>query len=173
MGYLAVWKILEEITVALRRRGVSVPEAVMNDLKAARTMIKITEADAGHGDTHQKIEEYLGTVEAHLITEAQKHFTIEQINSWLKRLEEANRQLDEEYVEQRFIAGVPRDKKWVRVEPQPILPIEKLKQLATEINLSTTQDDDGRIIVYGSDENLKEFIKKMAEITKQNQKTHC
>jgi hypothetical protein len=134
----------------------------MNDLKAAKTMIKIVNADAGHGENSLKIEEYLGTVEAYLVTEAQKHFAPEQIDTWLKRLEMANCEIGEENAEElRFVAGVPRDQKWIRVEPLANLPAEKLKQLAEETNLSTSIQKDGRMLVYGQAEDLKEFIKKM------------
>lgn len=167
MGYLAMWKVLEEIITEFRKKQLPVPERVMNDLKSARTMIKIMNADAGHGETSQKIEEYLGTVEAYLVTEAQKHFAPESIDNWLKRLEQANCccTCEENAEESRFITGAPRDQKWIRVEPLANLPVEKLKQLARETNLTTSIQKDGRTLVYGQAENLKEFVKKMTTIT--------
>jgi len=166
MGYLAVWKVLEEIITKFRKKQLPVPERVMDDLKAARTMIKIMNADSGHGEARQKIEEYLGTVEAYLITEAEKHFAPEHIDKWLKRLETANCETCQENTEEsRFIGGVPRDQKWLRVEPLVNLPAEKLKQLSKETNLSTSTQKDGRMLVYGQAEDLKEFIKKMTNET--------
>jgi hypothetical protein len=166
MGYLTMWKALEEIIVEFRKKGLAIPTTAMNDLKAARTMIKIVNASTGHGENNLKIEEYLSTVEAYLVTEAQKHFATEQIDNWLKRLEMANCETcEEEAGKTRFIAGVPRDQKWLRVEPLADLPIEKLKQLAEETNLSTSVQEDGRMLVYGQAENLKEFIKKMTTQT--------
>ena len=168
MGYLAVWKVLEEITTNFRKKQLPVPKKVMNDLKAAQTMIKIMNADSGHGEARQKIEEYLGTVEAYLVTEAEKHFTPEHIDKWLKRLETANRKVGQENtVDARFITGVPRDQKWLRVEPLINLPIERLRQIAKESNLSTSTQKDGRMLVYGQAEDLKEFIKKLTNETKQ------
>jgi hypothetical protein len=164
MGYLAMWKVLEEIITEFRKKQLPVPTTVMNDLKSAKTMIKIINADTGHGESSLKIEEYLGTVEAYLVTEAQKHFAPENIDNWLKRLEQANCETCEENAEEtRFVAGVPRDQKWIRVEPLTNLPVEKLKQLARETNLSTSIQKDGRMLVYGRVEDLKEFIKKMTE----------
>jgi len=162
MGYLAMWKVLEEIIVEFRKRGLTIPATVMNDLKAAKTMIKIMDASTGNGESSLKIEEYLGSVEAYLVTEAQKHFAPEQIDNWLKRLEIANCETCEESAEEpRFIAGVPRDQKWIRIEPLANLPVEKLKQLALETNLSTNMQKNGRMLVYGQAEDLKEFVKKM------------
>jgi hypothetical protein len=166
MGYLAVWKVLEEIITEFRKKGLPIPATVMNDLKSARTMIKIMDADTGHGESRQKIEEYLGTVEAYLVTGAEKHFAAERIDKWLKRLEIANCETCEENAEEsRFIAGVPRDQKWIRVEPLAILPLEKLRQLAEETNLSASTQKDGRVVVYGRAEDLKEFVKKMTTET--------
>jgi hypothetical protein len=166
MGYSAVWKVLEEIITEFRKKELPVPERVMNDLKAARTMIKIMNADEGHGETSQKIEEYLGSVEAYLVTEAEKHFAPEHIDNWLKRLEMANCETCKENAEEtRFIAGVPRDQKWLRVEPLASLPLEKLKQLAEETNLFVSIQKDGRMLVYGRAEDLKEFVKKMTTET--------
>jgi hypothetical protein len=162
MGYLAMWKVLEEIITEFRKKQLPIPERVMNDLKSAKTMIKIVNADTGHGENSLKIEEYLGSVEAYLVTEAQKHFAPEQIDNWLKRLEQANCETCEENTEEsRFVAGVPRDQKWIRVEPLANLPVEKLKQLAEETNLTISLQEDGRIVVYGQAEDLKEFVKKM------------
>jgi hypothetical protein len=162
MGYLAIWKVLEEVITEFRKKQLPIPERVMNDLKAAITMIKIVNADSGHGENSLKIEEYLGSVEAYLVTEAQKHFAPEHIDNWLKRLEQANCEICEETAEEtRFIAGVPRDQNWIRVEPLDNLPTEKLKQLAEETNLSTSTQKDGRMLIYGQTEDLKEFVKKM------------
>ncbi len=166
MGYLAMWKVLEEIITEFRKKQLPIPETVMNDLKAAKTMINIVGASEGHGENNLKIEEYLGSVEAQLITEAQKHFAAEHIDKWLRRLETAHCEIgDENTGELRFIAGVPRDQKWIRIEPLPNLPAEKLKQLAKEASLSVSTQDDGRMIVYGQAENLKAFVKKMVTET--------
>jgi hypothetical protein len=166
MGYLAVWKVLEEIITEFRKKGLLIPATIMNDLKSAKTMIKIMNADASHGETARKTEEYLGTVEAYLVTEAQKNFTPERIDNWLKRLEKANCETCEDKTEEtRFISGLPRDQKWIRVEPLANLPLEKLKQLAKETNLSISIQEDGRMLVYGRPEDIKKFVKKMTTET--------
>jgi len=134
----------------------------MNDLKSARTMIKIINVDESRGETAQKAEEYLGNVEAYLVTEAQKKLAPEYIDEWLRRLEEASCETCEEKREEsRFISGLPRDQKWIRVQPLASLPLEKLKQLAEESNLSCSVQEDGRLLVHGKAEDIKEFVKKM------------
>ena len=76
--------------IELRKKGVSIPPEVINDLRSAKLMIKISEAEGSRGDASQKVEEYLGSVESCLITEAQKALSPETVDQWLRRLEEAN-----------------------------------------------------------------------------------
>ena len=87
MGYLSVWKVLEEMIIEFRKKHITIPEEVMDNLKSARTMIKILKADPCRGETMQKIEEYLGNVESYLISEGQKKFGQEYVEKWLKKLE--------------------------------------------------------------------------------------
>jgi hypothetical protein len=173
MGYEAVWKVLEDIIIELRKKGVATPPRVMNDLKSAKVLMKIMDAsDKDRGETAPKIEQYLGSLEAYLVTEAQKIFAPARIDEWLRRLEEASCdtcqtcRVESEVkgkVESKFITGVPRDQKWIRVEPLASLPAEKLKQLAEETSLSFREEKDGHLVVYGSAEKIKKFIKKMTE----------
>jgi hypothetical protein len=45
------------------------------------------------------------------------------------------------------------------------LPLEKLKDLAEKQQLSSRLEEDGRLLVYGKAEDIKEFVKKMTEQT--------
>jgi hypothetical protein len=169
MSYTAKWKVLEDMLIELRKKGVTVPPQVLTELKSAKLMIKISEAEHSRGDASQKVEEYLGSVEASLITEAEKTLKPETVDKWLMQLEEANAEVAEEepVEENKFITGVPRDQKWVRVEPGGNLSKERIQQFAQESNLSVNPQKDGRLTVYGQIENIKEFLKKMtAETTK-------
>ena len=173
MGYEAVWKVLEEIVIELRKKGVETPPNVMNDLKSAKILMKVLDAsESDRGETAPKIEQYLGSVEAYLVTEAQKHFPPGRIDTWLKRIETANygtcpsctvEPAKTEKTETKFITGVPRDQKWIRVKPLVSLPAEQLKQLAEETSLSFREEQDGHLIIHGDAENIKKFVKKMTE----------
>lgn len=162
LGYLGVWKVLEKMIADLRKKGLAVPDKVMKDLKSARTMIKILDADPTRGETIQKIDVYLENVESYIVSEAQKKFGVEYADEWLKRLDKASRQTFDEEEEARFVSGVPRGQKWIRVKPLDELPIEKLKTLAEESNLSYNIQKDGFLLVHGKDEDIKHFVKKMS-----------
>ena len=179
MGYKAVWKILEEIIIELRKKGLEIPPNVMNDFKSAKILMNvITTPGTDRGEAAPKIEEYLGSVEAYLVTKAQKKFPPARIDIWLKRIEIANcntcatctaESAKTEKTETKFITGVPRDQKWIRVEPLADLPAEKLKQLADETTLSFREEQDGHLIIYGKSERIKRFVKKMTEQTAKKQ----
>jgi hypothetical protein len=144
----------------------------MNDLRSAKTLIKLRDADSrGQGEIGPKIEQYLSAVEAYVVTEAQKSFPSEKIDEWLRRLEgsscEVCRPQTESVLEQeqRFVPGLPRDQKWVRVTPIVSLPKEKLEELARDSGLSVKPERDGHLIFYGTLEGIKEFVKKMTKET--------
>jgi hypothetical protein len=161
MGYLAVWKVLEEMITDFRKKGVAVPSNIFDDLKYARTLINVLRADPSRLETSQKIEECLNNVESYLISEGQR-FGDKYVEEWLRKLDEAGRKVDEEESVSRFVPGLPKEQRWVRVKPSEKMPINDLKVLAGELNLSFEVQGDGCLLVYGDDERIKDFVKKMA-----------
>jgi hypothetical protein len=162
MGHnMATWKLLEEMLIELRKKGVSIPSDIMEDLRAAKSMITLSFMKGG-GEAMQKTEEYTANVEAYLINEAQKIFDSETADQWLRRLEDANAKVcDEAKTENNFVTGVPKDQKWIRVEAIETLPIERIYQLAKELKLQVKSQNDGRLLVYGQNEDIKILLKKM------------
>ncbi len=164
MGYLAVWKVLEQMIIDFRRKGVSIPADIVNRLRSARTLINVLKADPKQKGTSQKVEQYLLDIESYLISKGEEQSGREYVEEWLRRLREAGEQLfDEGERSKRFIPGVPRDQRWIRVTPSNELPVEELKMLIEELELSYNVQPDGCLLVYGEGDNLKQFI---AEMTK-------
>ncbi|MGB9675620.1 MAG: DUF2096 family protein [Candidatus Bathyarchaeales archaeon] len=162
MGYLSAWKVLEEMIAEFRKRGLPTPPEVISDLKSAKTLINILKADPTCTEKSQKIEEFLMKVESYLASEGQKKFGAEYVETWLRRVDEAMQKPheEEEEAETRFVPGLPREHKWIRVKPSSELPIEKLKRLAEESNLSYEMQSDGCLLVYGEEARIKDFVKK-------------
>jgi hypothetical protein len=162
MSHTATWKILEDLMLELTKKGATITPAVINDLRSAKLMIKISESKGSTGDVSQKVEEYLGNVESYLVSEAQKTLSAETVDLWLRRLEEAYVETCEQKTEEnKFVTGVPRDQKWIRVEPTGNLTCQKIEQMVKESDLSANMQNDGRIVVYGQPESIKIFLKKM------------
>jgi len=165
MGYLAVWKILEEMLIDFRKRGIAVPVEVMNDLKNAKTTMNILKADSSRGENVQKIIEYLERVESHLVSEGQERFGEAYATKWLERLDDANAQIENgEEKETTFIPGLPKQQKWIRIASSAEIPLEKLKTAAQEMHLSYDVQEGGCLLVHGEDKSIKEFVKKLASM---------
>jgi hypothetical protein len=165
MSYTAKWKILESMMIELQKKGVVTPSGVMTDLRSAKLMIKISQSEGSKGDSMPKLEEYFANVESYLITEAQKVLSSDSVDEWLRRLDEASMQTCEitPEAEDKFIMGVPRDQKWVRIEPMANMNSERLQQIARETKLSTDLKKDGRLVVYGQQDDIKAFLRKITE----------
>ncbi len=166
MTHMATSRVLEEMIIEFRKKGMQVPQNILTDLKSARVLMKVENADQkGRGETAPKIDEYLSTVEAYLITEAQKTLLPEQVDEWIRRLDAASCDVCSavEKEDKWFVQGIPRDQKWIRIEPIDDMPLEKLKKLSAETNLSFREENDGHLTVFGNAEDIKNFIKKMTE----------
>lgn len=162
MGYLAVWKILEEMIIDFRKRGATVPSDIMNKIRSAKTLINVLKADPSKKETGQKIEEHLLGIQSYLVSEGEKQFGEGYVERWLQRLDKAGKKaLEGEGRETRFVSGIPRDQKWIRVEPSAELPIDGLKDLVNELDLSYDIQDDGCMLVYGEEEDVKCFVREM------------
>ncbi len=163
MGHnIASWKLIEDMMLELRKKGVAIPHNIVNDLRSAKVMINLACKEDSRGEVIQKAEEYTANVEAYLMTEAQKVLGSEQVDLWLMRLEQANAQVREEpEQEDQFVTGVPRDQKWIRVEPINNLPTERIQQIAKEQSLQVKAQNDGRLVVFGQPEDIKSFLKKL------------
>ncbi len=163
MGYLAVWKVLEEMAADLKKRRVTVPAKVVCDLKNARTIITILRVDSDRGENVQKVEEYLATLESYLVTEGQRRFGKAYVDEWLERKNKASREtVDGEEEESRFITGLPRGQKWIRLITSKEMPAQELEVLAEESHLSHEAQTEGGFVVFGPELNLKDFVRKIA-----------
>lgn len=168
MGYSDVWKILDSLVVELRKRGETIPINVIEDLRAAKTMIQVLKADPTHTENIPSIEMYLGNVESYLIFEAHKKVGAEFAEDWMKKLREARKTVrmgGEEPLERvpRFVPGVPKDQKWLRVQVSDDTPKSDIAKIAAECGLSTKMQPDGYVLVYGDESQIKLFIQKTGE----------
>jgi hypothetical protein len=168
MGHtMAAWKTLEDLLIELRRKDVQIPAGIVEDLRAARSMIELSCSEGVHEEAVQKAEEYTANVEAFLISQAQEVFEAKAVDEWFKRLEEANMQpnAEVETVEGKFVVGVPRGQKWIRIETDSKLSEAYLLKLAGERNLTVNKQPDGRLVVYGQPGDVKAFVKQVAAET--------
>jgi len=166
MNYEEVWKTLADLITEFRKRGETIPPDVMEDLRAAKTMIQVFKADPSHVENIPSIETYLGNVESHLIFTAQKKFGSDFVEKWMQKLREAREKTPREGVTKaasRFVPGLPRGKRWLRVKISRETPRKEIERLAEECGLSCRAQRDGYVLVYGGGEDIKFFVKKMSD----------
>ena len=137
----------------------------MNDLRSAKTMIQILKADPTHIENIPRIETYLRNVESYAILMTQEKLGTEFVERWLRKLDKAKKiKIEEkEEVTPKFVPGLPRDKNWIRVQISRDTPEKDVEKLAKENKLSCKMQKNGYMLVYGNEESIKSFVKKMAE----------
>jgi hypothetical protein len=168
MGHtMAAWKTLEDLLIELRKKDVKISANVIEDLRAARSMIELICSEGTHGDAVEKAEAYTANVEAYLVNEAQKVLEPKELDNWFKRIEQANLQTDKEEGagEGKFVIGVPRGQKWIRIETTKNVPEAYVLKLAEERGLAVTKQPNGRIVVHGQPGDVKAFVKQVATET--------
>lgn len=165
MSYEQKWNVLADFLLELQEKGEKIPINVMNDLRSAKTMIKVLGADPTHVENLSIIDTYLRNVESYAIFTAEKHGT-DIVEEWLKKLETEKLGKPKEKKEttnRSFIPGVPRDKSWVRIQISEGTPLKEVKKLVKLSILSFKIQENGHMLVYGDRENIKIFMKRMTE----------
>ena len=168
MGYSDLWKILESLVIEFRKRGENVPANVMEDLLSAKTMIQVLKADPTRMENIPSIEMYLGNVESYLIFEAHQKFGAEFAEEWLQKLREARKTVrigEAETPEpaSKFVPGVPKGKKWLRVQIADEMTQKETAKLAAECGLAAEMQADGYMLVSGDENQIKLFVQKTGE----------
>ena len=164
MGYLEVWKVLEDVIIDFRKKGITTPKNIMADLRHLKTLINVLQADLNCLDTRKKVEDRLHEIESYLVSEAQKKFGSKYVETLLMRLDIAIKKTgDKEEQETRFVSGLPKKHRWIRVRPSAELPIKHLKSIIENLDLSYRETDGKSLLVYGADQQIKELVTKMKE----------
>ncbi len=164
MSYtLTIWKTLEDLLIELRKKTVQIPINILEDLRAAKSMIELSSNEDAPKETIAKAQVYITNVEAYLISQAQKVFEPTVVDNWLKRLKGANKQETKTNISpSRFIVGVPRDQQWIRIETDNNKLSEKyILKIAEKWHCTVNKQTDGRLMVYGQLDAVKEFVKQI------------
>ncbi len=169
MTYKERWKILDNLVKYLSGRGEPIPKHLLMDLRSAKTLIQICRMKPEDPETVRRIEEYMDNVEFQLIAKVQRLEGEESAKKWMMRLEEARLPLEgeEETETSKPVYGVSRNKKWVRVSLDENLSEEKVVKTARSLGLEFRVEDEGKVTVFGEEEKIKTFIKKIAEASSQ------
>ena len=162
-NYEAVWKVLEELAIALKTKGAGISGDTMKKLRSTRAMISIYRADPTYEDSIELIESYLGDLEAELVSMAEGELGSSFAEQWMRRIAEARqREPKEEAVERGFPSGVPRGDYWIRVRLSDTITSEELRQTAAQEALSMKEEVSGSVIVHGEETKVKKMVREIA-----------
>jgi hypothetical protein len=168
LPYYEVWKALEDLIEEFRKRGETIPLEIMEDLRAAKSLIQVSRAEPSPSEDSIQIEVYLNNIEFYLMPKAQEKFGQEFADEWMRRLQKARKMVHEEEegigsMVSKFLPGMPRDTPWVRVKISEDIKQDVVGALAKEAGLRTSDKESGHLLVYGDKEKLNVFMKKMTE----------
>jgi len=166
MPHEKVWLTLEDLIEEFRKHGETIPSEIMEDLRAAKSLIQVSRAKPQHMEDSMQIEVYLNNIEFYLIPKAQEKFGQAFADEWMKKLEKARKEASEEGLGStvsKFLPGMPRETPWVRVKISEDIKQEVVEALAKESGLRANNKENGYLLVYGDKEKLNVFMKKMTE----------
>jgi len=164
MSHEEKWNTLSDLLIKLQEMGEKIPANVIKDLRSAKTIIQVLKADPSHIESSSRIDTYLRSVESYVIFAAEKLGT-KTVEEWLKKIKDIKKvkKKEERTTVSRFTSGVPRDKSWMRIKILDDILTEDVKKFVRENKLSYKMQENGYILVYGNEENVKSFVKRMVE----------
>ncbi len=164
-NYKEVWKVLDELVVMMRSKGVNVPKKVIADLRSAKALINMYNLDQSKIETLSKIEVYLGNIEQTLLYLTEVDVGKDLADEYLRKIFDARGKVVEviRTVSSKLVHGVPRDQHWIRVRIDADMDKGEYEILAKDLNLSLRTQEDGFLIIHGEKDKIKELIKKVAE----------
>ena len=167
MSYNKLWKLLDNSLKDLKKSEEIISTEVLRDLRSANTLIQIFKADPSHLEILPQIEAYLEKVEAFIVYSAQHALGQEYVDAFMEKIKKVRENIyKKERVEttptSRFIAGLPRNKHWMRIHVSDEIPQEEVADLAEKDGLSFKMQDDNYALISGDKEIIKLFVRKMA-----------
>ena len=163
--YTKVWQILEELTLEYKRRGKTVPQEIIDDLKSAKTMIAVYERDPSYPENVLQVESLLGKIEANLLYIAEADFGRAFADGYQKRILDARLVTQEKKTAppSRFIPGIPSGEHWIRFKPTDAAERRDVEELARSLGLSSRLERNGSLILHGDEKKIKDLVQKIAE----------
>ena len=161
MNYELLWKTLEELMIELADRGVTIPQELRDNLKSAKTFISIYNTDPSALDVVTEAALYLDKIEPNLLYLAESEVGKKYASAWVKKISDARLEKAETTAPSKFVAEIPRGEHWIRIKIADIISDDNLKELLKNLNLSSKSQDDGYLLIYGKEENVKSFIREV------------
>ncbi len=169
LSYEDKWKTLADLLMEIQKMGEKNPSTVMNDLRSAKTIIQVLKRDPNHMESIARVEVYLKNVEAYAVSVAEKKCP-ERVQDWLKRINQPKTKNCKKPKKSTVSPKVSRDKKWIRIKQTEELSLESVQKLLENIDASVEVEENGDILVFAEEKELKSFVKNIAKQFKASRK---
>jgi hypothetical protein len=168
LNYDALWKTLDALLIEVRRKGSTVAQDVVDDLKSARTLINIYAADPTSTDTLAQIEDYLRRVESSLLFLAEADHGTAYAEAIMARLGTARTLGDDPAPPEvpRFIPGITPGQHWVRIDTRDTIDRAALTALAADMGLTLTMQGAHHAVIRGDKATVTRLLQRVTEQTR-------
>jgi hypothetical protein len=164
MNYEHVCKILEELMVELMKKGITIPQQLIDDLKSGRTLISIYKEEPAELDRAMETTPFLQKVESNLLYLADSEIGKGYANEWQGKISRAYLAESERVPSiSRFISGIPKGDYWVRIKTSELSIGDELSELLNQHNLSARPEKDSYLLVHGRKEDISSFLKEVRQ----------
>lgn len=162
LTYEDKWKTLADLLIEIQKMEEKIPSTVMNDLRSAKTIIQVLKRDPTHMESLARAEVYLKNVEAYAISVAEKN-SPEMVQDWLKRINQPETKDHKKTKNNGLIPKTSKDKKWMRIKQTDELSLETVQKLSKNYVVSIKVEENGDILVFGDEKDLKRLVKDMTK----------
>ena len=170
-NYQSAAKAMDELTLELIQRGITIPRHVTDDLKSGRSYANISSSDPDNSETAMEAMIALERVEMNLLALAEIEFGREKAEMWQHKINSAYRdeiaQRPPSRQANRFGSGMPKGDHWIRVQSDYMDTALGARESLEGCGLSLIKQDDGFLLIHGRKEDISAFLKG---IRKKNRK---
>lgn len=149
----------------LMKKGAIVPQELIDDLKSAKLYISIYETNPTELNIAEEIELYMENVESNLLYLAELDEGKDYADEWLKKIYRARTEEVPEPIAATtgFGMAIPKGEHWIRINLSGLMDDKDICELLKTLNLSSTTQENGYILVHGKEEYVKTFVKMVGE----------
>jgi hypothetical protein len=153
---------MEELMVELRSKGAAIPPEIVDDLRSARTLTAIYRRDPTALSIEAELASYMAKVEPILLYLAESGIGKEHADSWQMKINDARTETRAGPAQApRFVLGVSKGDHWIRIKVADLLSEGDLKEMLERLNLSAKPQEDGYLLVYGDEGNVKTLVREI------------
>jgi hypothetical protein len=173
--YEGIWITLCELASTLGKLGVAVPAETSIELRSAKALISGYRTDPEAVHVLSQVQAYLKRAERTLVEITRKAGYPETIEEFLERLDKVRRgevKPRSAGGEIRFIPGLPRSGRWIRIRISTRTPLSRIEEVALKSRVSVKPHEEGYVLASGRSEDLREFVRILRSKTQASAKFH-